>query len=242
MAQPWFARLPRNKTVEVPNGVDLDLFRPSADRRRVRQKLGIGADTSLVLFVAALDRAHHFKGLTRLLEALRERPDPAIHLLVVGDGDQRGVYEAQAEAWELRPKVHFVGAIPQSELPPYLAAADLLALPTSPPESFGMVLIEAMACGTPVIASDIPGVRDVVRRTGGGLLVPPHDARALATALVEGLRDRQHLVELGAAGRRAVEAAFHWQRIGLQLDSLYRDVLGTEPARPPAQTTGVATQ
>jgi glycosyltransferase involved in cell wall biosynthesis len=105
-----------------------------------------------------------------------------------------------------------------------------------------MVLIEAMACGTPVIASDIPGVRAVVRRTGGGVLASPHDVRALASALVDCLADRHRLVGLGAAGRRAVEAAFNWPRIGHQLDALYREVLGTEPARPSAQKTGVPAQ
>jgi glycosyltransferase involved in cell wall biosynthesis len=218
--------------VEVPNGVDLDIFREGADTRVVREALRIAPGVPLLLFVAALDRAHHFKGLGRLLEAMQEVRHAGIQLLVVGDGDQRSQYEAWVDERGLRPFVHFAGAVPHAQLPPYVAAADLLVLPTSPPESFGMVLIEAMACGKPVIASDIPGVRSVVRSTGGGMLVPPDDVPALAAAIVECATDPRRLKALGTAGRRAVEAGYSWPLIAKRLDRLYQALPGTKAAHP----------
>ncbi|MGH2355097.1 MAG: glycosyltransferase family 4 protein, partial [Chloroflexota bacterium] len=184
-AQSWFAGCAGRRCAELPNGVDTERFHPAVDGRWVRERFGIDSRTPLVLYAAALDRAHHFKGLHRLLDALRQLQiqQSDLALLIVGDGDQRGAYEAQVDALGLRPTIRFAGSVRQSDLPPYFAAADLLVLPTSPPESFGMVLIEAMACATPVIASDIPGVREVVRSTGGGRLVPPGDVDALAQAI-----------------------------------------------------------
>jgi glycosyltransferase involved in cell wall biosynthesis len=239
MSQPWLAAQPPDMLVEIPNGVDTTTFHPGADDAAIRARFGIDPATPVLLFVAALDRAHHFKGLSRLLAAVEPLRDQGIAVLVAGDGDQRGRYEAEVDQRGLREVVHFAGAVAHRDLPPYFAAAGVLALPTGPPESFGMVLIESLACGTPVIASDIPGVRAVVRQTGGGILVPLGDVDALTGAITRLLSDHAMRRQLGATGRAVVVSDYDWRTIGPRLEALYREVLAT-PARRPAATTTAA--
>jgi glycosyltransferase involved in cell wall biosynthesis len=221
---PLLRAMPPGRLAELPNGVDVERFHPAVAADWVREQLRIERGRPMVLFVAALDRAHYFKGLGRLLEAVARIRERQIALVVVGDGDQRREYEAQADALGIRSLVHFVGAVAHAALPPYFAAADVLALPTSPPESFGVVLVEALACGTPVVASDIPGVRAVVRATGGGILVPPGDVAALAAALADLAADPARRAALGRRGRRAVEERYAWPAIAKRLEAIYEEV------------------
>ena len=222
--------------VELPNGVDLRSFQtvPAADDPRARH--GIPATAKLLLFVAALDRAHHFKGLGTLLQAARYLPRD-IRLLIVGDGDLRQFYEQQAARLNLAERVAFAGAIAHDDLPPYFRSADLTILPSSPPESFGLVLVESLACGTPLVASNIPGVRTVVEHGRDGLLVEPHNPLALAEAITRVLRDEGERREMGRRGRAKVEARYDWLAIGARLEATYQHILGEIelPARPSLQ-------
>lgn len=215
------SRIPR--VVELSNGVDTATFTPAQPSPELRQRYGIPEHAQLILFVAALDRAHHFKGLETLLQALRQLP-ANVHLLVVGDGDMRAAYEQQAADLGVAERVIFAGAIDQVDTPPFYCAADVTALPSSPPESFGLVLIESLACGTPVIASNIPGVRTVVNHGVDGLLVAPGDPVALAESLQALLSDdRRH--QMGVRGRAKVEQRYDWRSLGEQLETIYHDVL-----------------
>ena len=108
-----------------------------------------------------------------------------MHLVVAGGGELLDGFRADAAAAGVGDRVHFLGAVPHAELPEVLRAADLFLLTTEPPESFGIVLIEAMACGLPVIATDYPGVRAVVDEGETGLLVARGDPAAVAAALRE---------------------------------------------------------
>lgn len=209
--------------VELSNGVDTDHFCPG--RSTVRERYGIPAEAKLVLFVAALDRAHHFKGLDALLQAFRTLPSD-MWLLIVGDGDLRPAYERQAAQLGLVDRTRFAGAVPHAETPPFYRGADLTVLPSSPPESFGLVLVESLACGTPVVASAIPGVRTVVDHGHDGLLVPAHNAASLAEAIRQVLRDEAARQAMGRQGRAKVMARYHWERIGSHLEIIYRHALG----------------
>ncbi|PJF28452.1 MAG: hypothetical protein CUN53_00280 [Phototrophicales bacterium] len=180
-----------------------------------------------MLFVGALDRAHHYRRVDLLLEALTGLGDLSAYLIVVGDGDLRTTYEAQANALALSAGTRFVGKIPHAALPAYYNAADVIALPSQLQESFGMILIEAMACGKPVIASRLPGVRTIVRDGEDGLLVAPNDVGALTAALRTLLTDSDQRAEMGRAGRRKVEARFSWDNITMRLEALYAEVIGS---------------
>lgn len=222
---PLFRRHPG--VTEVPNGVDPDLFVPYELYAAIKQQLGIPKNAKVLLFVAALDRAHYFKGLEILLQALAEQEFRDLHLLVIGDGELRSYYETLAARLKLQSQTHFAGKIAHTDLPQYLSVGDFLVLPSSPPESFGLVLVEALACGTPVIASDLPGVRTVVAAGVDGLLVPPGDVEALAEAIHTLLAmPAAQRREMGAAGRRKVVERYTWELAGEKLEAIYTQVTG----------------
>jgi glycosyltransferase involved in cell wall biosynthesis len=229
------------RLVLLPNGVDTQVFNVSADGLAVRDALGIPRSAFAVAFVGVLDAAHYFKRLDLLLRALAACAVPDPWLLVVGEGELLGAHRREAEKLGIADRARFVGAVAQRELPPYLAAADVLVLPSTGVESFGMVLIEAMAVGHPVVASDLPGVRSVVADGVDGFLVPPGDVGALADALDRLYRmPVEDRAALGAAGRRKVVAEYDWERIGDRLEALYRSVL-SGPRRSKIRWRFVAT-
>src|SRR5690606_14945956 len=154
----------------MPNGVDTGLFSPGADDAGVRERLGIPADAVVAAFVATLDRAHHFKRVDVAIDGLVRLGDERVHLVIAGGGALLEGFRERAARAGVADRVHFLGAVPHAELPAVLRAADLFLLTTEPPESFGIVLIEAMACGLPAIATDYPGVRAVVDEETGVLV------------------------------------------------------------------------
>ena len=121
--------------------------------------------------------------------------------------------------------MRFEGAAPPAELPGYYAAAHVAVSPALRNESFGIVLLEAMASGKPVVASDIPGYRAVVADDADGILVPPGDPEALARALVALLRDPARRLALGARGRAKAET-FGWPAVTARLEEYYLEILG----------------
>lgn len=214
------------RLVPIPNGVDTNVFHPSVDGAEVRRRLLIPASATVVGFIGALDNAHYFKRVDLLLKALAANQNAGLHALIVGDGDLLPSFERLALELAIQDRVHFAGGVPHSRLPPYVTAMDMLVLPSDSVESFGLVLIEAMACGRPVIASNLPGVGSLISPGRDGFLVPPGNVEALADAIhamavlpVERRRD------MGATGRAKVEARYSWERIGDRIEQLYADML-----------------
>jgi glycosyltransferase involved in cell wall biosynthesis len=211
--------------IEVhPYGVDPVRFSPGR-APAVRAACGIAPDTPVLLFVAALDPAHHFKGLSRLLDALGTIRERRWHLIVVGDGGGRLAYEAHAARNQLGDRVAFVGDVSDAALPDYYRAADLHVFPsTAAAEAFGLVCLEAAATGIPTISSNLPGVRTVVLDGETGLHVPPGDEAALGAA-IRLLLDRPDMrLRLGQAARRRVETDFDWGAHVSRLECTYEDV------------------
>ncbi len=217
----------RSRVVGVlPNGVDTQRFHPGVDGSALRAR-NIKPGDRIVLFVGALDRAHYFKGISILLQALSRLQDRDIHLLVVGDGDLRPKYQLEAARWGLDEQITFCGRVSDEELPRYYACSDLLVLPsTTMGEAFGVVLLEAMACGKPVVASNLPGVRSVVNDGEDGLLAEPGDVGDLADKIRMLLDDKQRRCEMGQRGRSKVEATYAWSNIIPRLAQVYEEVLG----------------
>jgi glycosyltransferase involved in cell wall biosynthesis len=213
------------KLIEMPNGVDTDLFSPGADDAGFRARLGIDADAVVAAFVATLDRAHHFKRLDVAIDGLARLGDARVHLLVAGGGELLEGFRARAAEADLADRVHFLGAVPHAQLPEVLRASDLFLLTTEPPESFGIVLIEAMAAGLPVIATDYPGVRAVVDN-GTGTLVPRGDPDAVAAALAELIAaGPERRREIGAAGRAKAERDWSWPSLVDRMDAAYAEAI-----------------
>jgi glycosyltransferase involved in cell wall biosynthesis len=225
-----YLRRSAQKLIEMPNGVDTELFTPGADDAGVRDRLGIGPDATVAAFVATLDRAHHFKRLDVAIEALAQVGDE-VHLVVAGGGELLDGFRAEAAAAGIADRVHFIGPLPHPELAGVLRAADLFLLTTEPPESFGIVLIEAMATGLPVIATDYPGVRAVVDDETG-MLVPPGDPAAVAAALAELVAagpDRR--AAIGAAGRAKAEREWRWPTLVDRMDAAYAEAIEARSRR-----------
>ena len=219
------------KLIEMPNGVDTGLFSPGADDAGVRERLGIPADAVVAAFVATLDRAHHFKRVDVAIDGLVRLGDERVHLVIAGGGELLEGFRERAARAGVADRVHFLGAVPHAELPAVLRAADLFLLTTEPPESFGIVLIEAMACGLPAIATDYPGVRAVVDEETGVLVErgnPDSVAAALRDMVAAGPEGRG---AMGAAGRAKAEREWSWPRLVERMDAAYAEAIAERRRR-----------
>jgi phosphatidylinositol alpha-mannosyltransferase len=195
----------------VPNGVDVARFAGAEPA-----DLGPGMKA---LFVGRLDERKGFRvAVDAFAELARRRPD--LHLVVAGDGPERDALAGLPR--EIRARVRLLGLVPNAELPAIEAACDVYLGPSIGGESFGVVLIEAMAAGLPVVASDIPGYDEVVTDGVEGTLVPPRDPRALAVAADRVLADPDGARAMGEAGRRRA-ATFDWRVVVDQLEAVYAE-------------------
>ena len=203
----------------VPNGADVARF---ADA----EPADLGEGTKL-LFVGRLDER---KGFPTALAAFgRLAVDHSVvRLIVVGDGPERSAIDGLPA--EVRDRITMLGAVPNVHLPPFEKACDLYLGTSVGGESFGLVLVEAMAAGLPVVASDIPGYDEVVTDGVEGLLVPPRDPAAVARAAQTILDDPDLSLRFSAAGRVRA-ATFDWRMVGARLEALYRRAVATGPLR-----------
>jgi glycosyltransferase involved in cell wall biosynthesis len=211
---------------ELANGVDTDYFCPGEPATELRVHYGLASEDQIVLLVAALDRAHYFKGVDVLLQALAALP-PHVKTVIVGDGDLRAHYAAQATELGIDDRVMFAGRVSDTSLVDHYRLADVTVLPSiTMGEAFGMVLVESLACGTPVIASALPGVRTVVDEGVDGFLVQPGSVEALERYLHAMLAlTAEQRAAMGLAGRRKVEERYALEQIGARLEAIYCDVL-----------------
>jgi D-inositol-3-phosphate glycosyltransferase len=217
----------------VPCGVDLDLFTPM-DKELARRKLGLRDGERIILFVG---RIEPLKGIDILISAAAQlHDDENFKVLIVG-GDHRAEAEvaqlrALAERLDIDHHVSFVGAVAHEELPLYYNAADVCVVP-SYYESFGLVAVESMACGTPVVASRVGGLTTTISDGRTGYLIPWRCPEPFAERL-ELLLDNDELrASLGRAAREAVER-FRWGNVADAVAGLYERLLAGEhtPATP----------
>jgi phosphatidyl-myo-inositol alpha-mannosyltransferase len=202
----------------VPNGVDVGRFaHPGAPAR------GLPAGRK-ILWVNRLDPQKGFRVMLDAFERLPAELDD-VHLVIVGDGRDRDALRSLPE--RIRPRVLHLGTVAHDLLPAYHAAADVFVAPAVGQESFGIVLVEAMAAGLPVVCTDIPGYREVVRDGVEGLLVPPNDPAALAEATVRVLGDGAMAAAL-AEGGRARAAGYAWDAVLPRLEAVYERVIGRD--------------
>ena len=222
---------PAGRVRVVHPGTDPARFRPDAPGAEAwRRRLGL--DGHRVLF--SVSRLMARKGIDTALEALArlapERPD--LVYVVAGDGPERARLERLAAELGVAERVQFLGAVDDAELPGLYAAADVFVLPVREEpdddevEGFGIVFCEAAATGIPVVAGDSGGVADAVRDGETAFLVPPRDAAATASALARLLDDEGLRREMGAAGRRAVEAYYNWDRAAAEVWAILGEVTG----------------
>jgi D-inositol-3-phosphate glycosyltransferase len=203
----------------VPIGVDTSLFQPQ-DRVEARRRLGIPLDGEVVLFVGRFDPIKGVRLLPEIASCLRDRPQ--LRLLAVG-GDQMpgetGRLLQHAHDLGVEDKLCVLPPAPHEELPWYYSAADVQIVP-SYYESFSMVTAEALACGTPVVASNVGGPASLVKDGLSGFLTPPGDAEALATK-VRGLLDNEDMRRDMAAHARETVTHLAWPAVTDRITQLY---------------------
>ncbi len=221
----YLKKYPR-KFVHLPNGVDVNIFRPGLKYSALKDGLGIAAGEKVIAFAGGLGRLHFFKGVDVLLRAFKKLPGRRNKLLIIGDGDKRADYENLARELGLADRVIFTGWVANEDLPGYYNLADVFVLPsTARTESFGIVAAEAQACGVPAIVSDWPGARETIIDGQTGLLARPKDEDDLAAKISRLLADKDLRREMSLAGRRRVEESYDWDKVIKKIDEVYRKLL-----------------
>ncbi len=200
-----------NKVSVVPPGVDVAAFNPTRYAGYLRDVYGIGG--TIILFVGQLSKAHRHKGLPVLIQALQSIDDPAMTLVIVGEGNARSDYVTYARKRGVEDRVIFAGLVPQEEMPLYYRGADMTVLPTyTNAEGFGMVLAEANACGRPVIGTKVGGVPSVITDGYNGLLIGPGDLKGLVQAIKALSQNKELAARLGRNGCEKVNREFTWTK------------------------------
>jgi glycosyltransferase involved in cell wall biosynthesis len=208
------------KITVICNGVDTRKYGPAIDRTLVRSQLGLKANARLIIMVGTLKKV---KGHCYMIEAMTSLVPryPDLHLLFVGDGELREELQAQVAQLDLE-RIHFLGN--RHDVPDLLAASDIFVLP-SLWEGLSMALLEAMASGLPIVASEVSGTVQAIIPNETGLLVPPGDVQRLTEAIEQLLSNPARAQAMGAAARRRVEAEFSAQKQADEHLALYHRLL-----------------
>jgi len=206
----------------IPNGIDLEHFSPHTT------PIEEFCDGKInILFVGRLEKR---KGLSYLLEAYQtiKSKYPDTRLIIVGPGKRlRHQYERFVSDNKLKD-VEFIGYVPYEHLPSYYKTADIFCSPAIGWESFGIVLLEAMALGKPVVASNIDGYREVIETDQQGILVPPKDTEALSKALITLIDEPELRAKMGTINLTMV-GKYSWEEIANKILDLYANVLSGPP-------------
>ncbi len=214
----------------IPDGIDLAEFHPGIDGSRIRRELGVPEGAPLVTFIARLDPWKGLEVFLRAARLVREQVPGTRFLVAGGDIPTHTVYaermRALASELGLGPSIQFTGwTYRLDDIPEVLAASSVLVHASIEPEPFGLVLIEAMACARPVVATAAGGVLDIVDDGTTGILVTPGDAGETARAVLRILSDPTLAGAMGRAGRRKAEREFDLPTYARRVESVYRTVL-----------------
>jgi len=223
----WRQHTQSNKVCTIPPGVDVELFRP-IERQYSRSELGLPQEERIVLFIGRIDPIKGIDTLIDSMSLLDEAASTNTTLVLVGgdlDVDGRPVgplaeVALGAQRAGIADHCRFVGSQPQDQLPLFYSAADIVVVP-SRYESFGLVAVEAMACGRPVIASNVGGLTFTVLDEQTGLLVPHGDSAALAAAMSRLLEDSSLRELMGVEGHQEAQR-FSWESVAQSVLHLYQ--------------------
>jgi D-inositol-3-phosphate glycosyltransferase len=218
----------------IPCGTDIKRF-GSITRAEARQELGISETEKVVLYVGRFDPRKGIETAVRAVSQSTLRGKDDLRLIIGGgsrpgqsDGIERERIESIVIELGMEDMTTFPGRLGDVTLPIHYAAADVCVVP-SHYEPFGLVAIEAMACGVPVVASDVGGLQFTVVPEETGLLCPPKDAAAFAVAIDRILANPSWRMQLGQAARKRVETKFSWEGVATQLSQLYTQFLEQMP-------------
>lgn len=242
-----------DKIEVIPNGVDVYKFKPSVnsenkavkntlrdkefvkvsgtskDNENVKRNETAQDSENTVFFLSVLDEFHRYKGLDYLLEALKivKEEIPDVKLKIGGKGVLMDYYRGVVESSGLGANVEFCGFIPDEEIVEYYSRANVFVLPSisSTYEGFGIVALEALACKTPVISTEIVGVAEDVKKSKAGIIVQPKDSGALADAMIKILGNEKLQKKMGENGRRLVTAKYTWKGVAEMMEKVYNELV-----------------
>ncbi len=214
----------------IPMGVDATVFSPGKNHDAIREQYGI--KNKILLFVGRLTEK---KGVDYLIDAmpmvLKKCPDT--QLLIIGNGELFGDLKEQAVSLDLTSSVHFLGSIPNSELPTYYATVDIFIAPSitakgGDTEGFGLTLVEAAMSGCLVISTRTGGIEDIIQDGKNGFLVPQKDAKALAEKILYAFTHKGEIDKMRQAGRIRCIEKFDWSVIAGRYEELLMQAAGIE--------------
>ena len=207
----------------IPHGIDTNQFHPKNAHKRneLRRALGVKEDEPMIF---AVQRLHPRKRTSQLILAAAEvlKSLPSAKFIIGGRGREMEQLQKLIVSLKLQDSVKLIGYIPDSELPFYYAAADIFALHTLY-EGFGIVVIEAMASGLPVVTTNVGGMDDIVEDNGAGIIVPPNNPSEMAEAILTTLEAKKHQ-RYAEHARRAAEEKYSTKKVCLQYIDLYQSV------------------
>jgi glycosyltransferase involved in cell wall biosynthesis len=216
-----------NKVSVVPGGVNVDHFKQTHSRQEARRQLGLDSDRPLILAVRRLERR---MGLHNLIEAVYEvaRKYPDVLLLIVGKGALRDELDEQIRSKNLIDHIRTVGAVSDQELPFLYRAANFSIVPSNAYEGFGLILLESLASGTPVLGTPVGAIPEVLGPLDKSLILEGVSSGHLADGICEALSGRRKLPTMTECESYAVDR-FAWPVVVSSINSVYHDVLGMRP-------------
>ena len=221
-------RVPEEKIVTIYNGVDTSFFNPNVNCKDIVERYDLEGYFTVV-FVGRIAPA---KGIEYLIKALKELEDYRVKAILVGpfkymfqEGKGKSKYAeylfSLVEKYNLQDRVIFTDAVPRKDLPKYYAVGDVFVLP-SIYEAMPMVLVEAMACGKPLIGSKVGGIPEVIEEGVNGFLFEPKNYKDLAEKILMLIEDENLRIKMGRIGRRTAEKEYSWDIIANKLLNIYR--------------------
>jgi len=216
------------KTLVIYNGVDEERFYPMEDAPSIRTELGIDEKALVVGTVSSLTPHKGHEYLIQAASLVKEEL-PSAKFLIVGDGPLRTELEDQVKNFSAHPFIMFTGT--RKDVPKILSVMEVFVLPSSSREGLGIAIIEAMAAEKPVVATDIGGIPEAVKKGETGFLVSPGDPGALAKAIIELLQNPGKAKEMGKKGRARFKEKFTRKKMLSETDALYQSFASQRKAK-----------
>lgn len=206
----------------IPVGLDIETFSVVGSGQSFREKIGVSQNAPLLLYIGTIEPRRNLSLALATVARIKDHL-PDIRFVIIGDGPDRESIATQTQEMQLSDNILFMGTMPNRELGKVYSAADLLLLP-SKYEIFGMVVLESMAFGTPVLSTPTAGPMDIIRSGVNGFLVP-FDAGRIADVALELFRDRATLAQMGQRAQTHVRQNYVWSKIAPRYSKVYSDTI-----------------
>lgn len=207
-------------------GTDPESFHPLIDSTPLREKYCLNGEKIIMIASRLVKKKNHINLLNAFHNVVKKIPNSV--LLIVGQGEEEAAIRARIDKLKLNDYVKLVGYVNPTEMPRYYALCDVFIMPSKTVgydyESFGIVYIEANACGKPVIAGRSGGIEDAVIDGVTGLLVDPENIEEISQAIIRLLTDQEYARKLGENGRRRVENELNWMAVGKKIEEILKTV------------------